>query len=114
MSLADACSDFLWTMWEKGVSTRDLAQLREDVAKYADDTEPGGYPPEAIALFLAAIDEQQKPMGGTKMDIGTFVSLVTAVFRTSDDLPDYPEEKLAETMRQLWRRHPEALKAKPG
>ena len=113
MSLADACSDFLWTMWKKGVSKGDLVELREYVAQFANGG-PGGSPLEAITIFLAAIDEQQKPLSKRKMDIGTFVSLVSAVERTCADLPNYPWEKLPETMLQLWPRHPKALKAKPG
>jgi hypothetical protein len=113
MSLADACCDFLATMWDSGVSKDDLKELRSYVANYANDIAPGGYPPEAIDLLLAAIDEwaKKKP----KMDVGTFVSLVSAVHRTYDDLPGYPEETLVATMRQLWPRHPKAKpKAKPA
>lgn len=104
MALANVCSDFLMDMWERGVTKDDLKLLRSHVAGYTGGTGHGYYPPEVISLLLAAIDawSQAKP----KMDIATFVSLVSVVHRTYDDLPGYPEETLAATMRQLWPRHP--------
>jgi hypothetical protein len=96
--LSDSCAEFIDGMIEGGVTSDMYTTLRWSILHY--QKKPFSYPPEICKLLVAAVDAVRKPR--PSIGYGTFLRLLIATHEAYWDFHGDKEEKLPQTLRDIW------------